>query len=243
MSWLGEWLRHLVMVVLLAAFVDLILPSRSMERYVRLVLSLLVLLALISPIAQLLRGNPAAELRQAFLAQERAESGQQQSLERILAQGQQLQRKQEQTAMQYAAGEVARQMKGQIEQETGERVQSVEVAFAQDEQAAGEMSTGTSIASVKVKLAGQTAADDLAKPPDGEKAVGGIEPVTVPTVPETEIEVRIGQDAKAADGEDVAPQTKQAVTDGKVEEIAELLYKEWGIGRDKVQVLNPEEAV
>ncbi|MFB5268374.1 stage III sporulation protein AF [Paenibacillus enshidis] len=240
MSWLGEWLRHLVMIVLLAAFVDLILPSRSMERYVRLVLSLLILLTLISPIAQLLRGNPAAELRQAFLAQERNESGQQQSLERILAQGQQMQRKQEQTAMQYAAGEVARQMKGQIEQETGERVQLVEVAFAHDEQATGEMSTGTSIASVKVKLAGQIAADDPGKPANGEEAVESIEPVTVP---ETEIEVRIGQDAEATGGQAAVPQTKQAGADGKAKEIAELLHQEWGIGRDKIQVLTPEEAV
>jgi stage III sporulation protein AF len=243
MSWLGEWLRHLVMVVLLAAFVDLILPSRSMERYVRLVLSLLVLLALISPIAQLLRSNPAAELRQAFLAQERAESGQQQSLERILAEGQQLQKKQEQTAMQYAAGEVARQMKGQIEQETGERVQSVEVAFAQDEQTAGEMSTGTNIASVKVKLIGQTAAGDSKKLPDGEQTAESIEPVTVPAIPEAEIEVRISQDAKVANGEDAVPQMKQAGASGKAEEIAELLHKEWGIGMDKIQVLTPEEAV
>ncbi|MFB5759519.1 stage III sporulation protein AF [Paenibacillus medicaginis] len=243
MSWLGEWLRHLVMIVLLAAFVDLILPSRSMERYVRLVLSLLILLTLISPIAQLLRGNPAAELRQAFLAQERTESGQQQSLERILAQGQQMQRKQEQTAMQYAAGEVSRQMKGQIEQETGERVQVVEVAFAQDKQAAGEMSTGTSIASVKVKLAGPIAADDPGKPANGEEAVESIEPVTVQTVPETEIEVRIGQDVEATGGEAAVPQTKQAGADGKAEEIAELIHQEWGIGRDKIQVLIPEDAV
>lgn len=243
MSWLGEWLRHLVMVVLLAAFVDMILPSRSMERYVRLVLSLLVLLALISPIVQLLRSNPAAELRRAFLAQERAESGQKQSLERILAQGQQLQKKQQQNAMEYAAGEVARQMKGQIEQETGERVQSVEVAFAQDEQAADDMSTGPSIALVKVKLAGQIVADDPEKTPVKEETVESIEPVTVSTVPETEIEVRIGQDTGDADGEEAVPQTRQAGIDGKAEEIAELLHKEWGIGRNKVQVLTPEEAV
>ncbi|MDP4096745.1 stage III sporulation protein AF [Paenibacillus sp. P96] len=243
MSWLGEWLRHLVMIVLMAAFVDLILPSRTMERYVRLVLSLLILLALISPIAQLLRSSPAAELRRAFQAQERAESGQQPSLERILAQGQQLQKKQEQNAREYAAGEVARQMKGQIEQETGERVQSVEVAFAEDKQEADEMGTSTIIASVQVKLAASSAAEDPGKPGNGGEDGVSIEPVMVPAVPETDIKVSIEPDGEAAAGEEAVPETEQAGTDGKEAEIVELLHKEWGIGKERIHVRTPPEAV
>lgn len=58
MTWLGGWLKELVLIVLLASFVDMILPSRSMERYVKLVLSLLILLTLLSPVVRLLSSSP-----------------------------------------------------------------------------------------------------------------------------------------------------------------------------------------
>ena len=44
MDWLGGWLKSVIMVVLFATFVDLILPGKALERYARLVLSLLILL-------------------------------------------------------------------------------------------------------------------------------------------------------------------------------------------------------
>lgn len=49
MGWLSNWLQELIMIVLLATFVEMLLPNRSMERYVKLVLSLLILLTLLSP--------------------------------------------------------------------------------------------------------------------------------------------------------------------------------------------------
>ncbi|WP_458460738.1 stage III sporulation protein AF, partial [Paenibacillus sp.] len=58
MGWLSNWLQELIMIVLLATFVDMLLPNRSMERYVKLVLSLLILLTLLSPITKLLRSDP-----------------------------------------------------------------------------------------------------------------------------------------------------------------------------------------
>lgn len=56
-AWLSEWLKEIVMIVLLAVFVDLILPNRSMQRYVKVVLSLLILLAILSPLVELLRSG------------------------------------------------------------------------------------------------------------------------------------------------------------------------------------------
>jgi stage III sporulation protein AF len=53
MDWLGGWLRSIVTVILLATFVDLILPSSTMQRYVKTVMSLIILLTLLSPVLQL----------------------------------------------------------------------------------------------------------------------------------------------------------------------------------------------
>ncbi len=52
---LSDWLRHLVMIILLAAFLDLILPTTSMQKYVRTVLGLIVMLTMLNPITALIQ--------------------------------------------------------------------------------------------------------------------------------------------------------------------------------------------
>ncbi|MEC0124223.1 stage III sporulation protein AF [Paenibacillus pabuli] len=131
MGWLSSWLRELIMIVLLATFVDMLLPNRSMERYVKLVLSLLILLTLLSPITKLLRSDPVAELKRAMTAMDPPSDGSA-TLEQILAQGRKLQSNEQEQSLQWTAKELANVMKGQIEETTGERVQSVEVKLAMD---------------------------------------------------------------------------------------------------------------
>jgi|GEM_PF-1135154 len=129
MGWLSSWLRELIMIVLLATFVDMLLPNRSMERYVKLVLSLLILLTLLSPITKLLKSDPVGELKRAMTAMDSPSDGNA-TLEQILAQGRRLQSNEQEQSLQWTAKELANVMKGQIEETTGERVQSVEVRLA-----------------------------------------------------------------------------------------------------------------
>ncbi|MDN8587921.1 stage III sporulation protein AF [Paenibacillus sp. 11B] len=131
MGWLSSWLRELIMIVLLATFVDMLLPNRSMERYVKLVLSLLILLTLLSPITKLLKSDPVGELKRAMTAMDSPSDGSA-TLEQILAQGKRLQSNEQEQSLQWTAKELANVMKGQIEETTGERVQSVEVKLAMD---------------------------------------------------------------------------------------------------------------
>ncbi|SEB69360.1 stage III sporulation protein AF [Paenibacillus sp. GP183] len=53
MDWLGGWLKTIIMAILLASFVDLLLPNNKMQRYVKTVMSLFILLTLLTPILQL----------------------------------------------------------------------------------------------------------------------------------------------------------------------------------------------
>ncbi|MEK4056501.1 stage III sporulation protein AF [Paenibacillus sp. FSL F4-0087] len=131
MGWLSSWLRELIMIVLLATFVDMLLPNRSMERYVKLVLSLLILLTLLSPITKLLKSDPVGEFKRAMTAMDSPSDGNA-TLEQILAQGRRLQTNEQEQSLQWTAKELANVMKGQIEETTGERVQSVEVKLAMD---------------------------------------------------------------------------------------------------------------
>lgn len=47
---LSDWLKKLILLVLLAAITDLLLPNSNMQRYARLAIGLLIILTLLSPI-------------------------------------------------------------------------------------------------------------------------------------------------------------------------------------------------
>ncbi|RNB89114.1 stage III sporulation protein AF [Brevibacillus nitrificans] len=53
MDWLTLWLKKIILLVLLAAFLDLILPNTTLQRYVKMVMGLILLLTIISPVFSL----------------------------------------------------------------------------------------------------------------------------------------------------------------------------------------------
>ncbi|MBX6352921.1 MAG: stage III sporulation protein AF [Thermoflavifilum sp.] len=53
MTALGHWLKELVVLVLLAGLTDLVLPSASLQRYVRTVLGLAIIAMILQPILPL----------------------------------------------------------------------------------------------------------------------------------------------------------------------------------------------
>lgn len=57
MELLGSWLKQVILVVILATFADMLLPSQSFRKYARTVLSLFVLLVLLSPLVKLFQGE------------------------------------------------------------------------------------------------------------------------------------------------------------------------------------------
>ncbi|MDR2504969.1 MAG: stage III sporulation protein AF [Oscillospiraceae bacterium] len=59
-SW-ADALRQLVVISLIAALIDLLIPSGGMKKYVRLVTGLLIMLLLLRPIASLFLGGAADE--------------------------------------------------------------------------------------------------------------------------------------------------------------------------------------
>ncbi|MCW3791031.1 stage III sporulation protein AF [Paenibacillus sp. LS1] len=164
MGWLSNWLQELIMIVLLATFVDMLLPNRSMERYVKLVLSLLILLTLLSPITKLLKSDPVGELKRAMTAMDTPSHGNA-TLEQILAQGKQLQAGEQEQSLQWTAKELANVMKGQIEETTAAKVRSVEVQLAMNKYET-EMEAASSvelpvIQRVVVEMAGEDAGGEV----------------------------------------------------------------------------------
>ncbi|MBC8079598.1 MAG: stage III sporulation protein AF [Gorillibacterium sp.] len=57
MQWLSGWLKEIVVIILIASFADLLLPSKTMQRYVKTVIGLFLLMLLLSPVLRLFQMN------------------------------------------------------------------------------------------------------------------------------------------------------------------------------------------
>jgi stage III sporulation protein AF len=55
MGWMASWLKELILMILLATFAEMLLPKSSLHRYVKTVLGLFILMAMLSPIFTLLQ--------------------------------------------------------------------------------------------------------------------------------------------------------------------------------------------
>lgn len=58
MEALRNWLRSVVVIIVLASFLEYLLPGDELRRYVRMVVNLLLVLALVGPIVQIIRRPP-----------------------------------------------------------------------------------------------------------------------------------------------------------------------------------------
>lgn len=166
MDWLAEWLREIIFIILIAVFIDLLLPNRAMERYVKFVVSLLILLTLLTPLMRLFSADAQQQLEAAFSQSfdGLGDENMNRSTEVILRQGEELRQKRESEALQWAGEEAARQMKEQIERETGQPVERVSVKLVAE----------------PAKSAGKDGAHSLA----AEPVISAVEVVMAQAMPE-----------------------------------------------------------
>ncbi|HEY8528298.1 MAG TPA: stage III sporulation protein AF [Paenibacillaceae bacterium] len=129
MEWLAAWLKQLIAVVLLASLADLLLPGRSMQRYVRLVAGLFVLLALLTPILEWVRGDFAGRILDGLERIVRQPDGAQAELQRIRSEGEKLRREREDQARLLAAERLRVAVREAVERTEGRRVEDVEIDF------------------------------------------------------------------------------------------------------------------
>ncbi len=87
--------RNIAIVILLASFLELLLPNNSMRRFVQLVMGLFVLMAVLSPAVKLLDRPLSFEIP----AWSESEAGSGQELAQVLQQGQNLKEKSQQAAL------------------------------------------------------------------------------------------------------------------------------------------------
>lgn len=133
LAWLAAWLKQIIAVVLLAGLIDLLLPNQTMQRYVRLIAGLIILLTLLSPIIRLLQGDYDTQLNASFdswLKGSPPKEYRMPTLEDIQRDADSLRRKQESAAAALTEERLASAMKEALERGTGLKVSSVSVRLA-----------------------------------------------------------------------------------------------------------------
>lgn len=135
-AWLGHWLRDIVLIVLFAAFVDLFVPDNALKKYVKLTISLMILLTILAPLIEWLK--PGLDIRQAaFTAIEAGMAGRAEmpSLSAVLEAGGQLRREAENRAARLAEEQIAGQIRRQVGQAFPVTVLAADVRLGPGEEA------------------------------------------------------------------------------------------------------------
>lgn len=129
-SWLVEWLRNIIAVILLAVIVDMLLPNKTMQRYARLAIGLIMLLTILSPILYLLKQDFGKKLEESakIWDQRSIEKGiQMPTLEDIRKKGEALQKKYQSDALSLTGQTIEQAMFEQLEQQIDQEILSVSV--------------------------------------------------------------------------------------------------------------------
>jgi stage III sporulation protein AF len=134
MEWLNGWIKELILIILIAAFTDLLLPNHALQRYVRSVIGLFIILVLLSPIYELFhqRWTPNLVI-QAGLGEPTANEAQMQSLSSIVKQSNELKSANQQQAKQLLEQQLAVSMQEGIENQYDVSVEQMEVTTKLDD--------------------------------------------------------------------------------------------------------------
>lgn len=234
MEWLGSWLKSIVLVILLATFVDILLPSQTMQRYVKTVLSLFILLTLLSPLLSIFQKQTSLEqlLSDAMFAksgalfassQAQGDAERMQSIGSIQQQADQLKTAQEQQSQRLMQQQIEGLMKKGIEQagSGSVKVQSVKVETGKDSK--GQVQ----IVQVHVQVA-PGATESKGENDSGREPMKpvNIEPVTI----------GIGQQSKPAAKEAPDSDGQPGGYEQERTQIRMSLSKEWQIPMDRIVV-------
>jgi len=234
MEALSGWLRQIVAVVLLAALVDLVLPNRTMQRYVRLVAGLIILLTIATPVLQWIRGDFDSKLAASMQAMELNPQSAPDELARIEEEG----RKWRERSSLEAASLTATRLQEEIRKDVGLAVgrEPANVVVELQRVSGG----GLEVRQVSVTLAASDA--DAAAGESAEEAMGTPKPSSPPAsstlgVPPVEAvqPVTVAEPRPVSAGEERAPD-RPAPDPAVRSRITALIAARYGIPAERIEI-------
>lgn len=229
---LSGWLARIVAVVLLAALVDLLLPNKTMQRYVRLVAGLLVLLTVATPVLSLFKSDFSEKLSADIDATKLSYGTDAGALERIEADGRKLSEARNEQAAKLATAQLSSEIRAAVEEAGLGTVESVDVSTKPD--GAG----GMRLSRVELTM-------DAAAPTGDSSDAAGSETDGAPIAdvePVAPVDIRIDPEADegSSSGSADQPAGASAGTDAEdaalASRVAALLQGRFGVAPDQVVV-------
>jgi stage III sporulation protein AF len=221
-AWMSEWLKQIIIVILLAAFVDLLMPNNGLQRYVRTVLGLFILLTLLSPIFSLFQKSLDTRKLMASVEQLPAMVGGTASpgsstasvmkpLETLLQDANQLKTVNEQQAVQLLETRLSSELKSSLETVPAVKVKDVSVVIQSDNNGKPR------IEKMQAILYNIDGTAEAGKDEPKRKDVNGrtVEPV-IPVKP-VQIQVRVGEAKAGNDTPQETTQVKEAEQQAKAQ--------------------------
>ncbi|NBD22690.1 stage III sporulation protein AF [Paenibacillus glycinis] len=235
LNWLAVWLQQIIAVVLLAGFIDLLLPNKGMQRYVRLVAGLIILLTILTPIIRVLQGDFSAKLDaqvEEWINADSSKDLRMPTLQDIQEDAKALKQKEAASASALAEQRIAEAMKTGIEQSTGLKVAAVDVKMTADRSGQPVQLSGVTVTLVPA---------EQAPPDEGTAADGGTGPNAAPVdeVQAVQVDVTPSSDATPNDGDGGAYRPASATIAGAVQSV---LREGWSVNPAAVEVLEPAPA-
>ncbi|MBD2847289.1 stage III sporulation protein AF [Paenibacillus sp. IB182496] len=228
MEWLTDWLRQVIAILLLGGLVDLLLPSDTFQRYVRLVVGLLILLTLLTPILRLMQGDFTQQIVAGW--DEWAGRAQQQAgmanLEDITDQAARLTERREAQAALLVQTQLAAAMQDALEQE-GILAEEVRVSLTAEAQGAASLE----VERVQILLAPER--EEGAAKQRKEQAIDQVREVTVDvTVPL----IALSSADQDGDSSVQGDSGERLAVSAHVQRVKQIVAAGWSIAPERVEV-------
>ncbi|GED51826.1 MULTISPECIES: stage III sporulation protein AF [Brevibacillus] len=219
MTWLTLWLKKIILLVLLAAFLDLILPNTSMQRYVKMVMGLIILMTIISPVFALFQLSQDDLALKLDRYQEQMNRPSDTEWKRI---AERLAGKQEKQIDAYVQSQVEASIRTKLKEDHGVEVTAVKVLL--DNKNADQ----AKLQRIEVAIAPEGSSGETAS---AIKPVEPIEPIRIEVNSQSQ-----GQEERELPA---AAQQKDALS----KRIASDLAAQWGLSEDMVVVTRDQDKI
>ncbi|QIC04347.1 stage III sporulation protein AF [Brevibacillus sp. 7WMA2] len=232
MEWLNLWLRKVVLLVLLAAFLDLILPNTKIQQYVKMVMGLIILLTIMSPVFSIFQITPdeiATKIGMYQNEQNKKKQEEQSQWEQLT---QKLIQAKDDQMNQYVSSQLSNLLTEKVKLTFGVTLSDVAIRFA---------SHGTREQAIKEITA--TIGPD--QPPTNkarQERKEGINPPIEKITPIQSVEINLNNQQERSERKDEAVVASASVAkqDPLHAEIAAYLAKECGVEIKQVQIIAPK---
>mgnify|MGYP001384016954 CR=1 FL=1 len=131
MGFLASWIQQLILVVIMATFLDLLLPNNAMQRYVRLVMGLVILMLILSPLLTLLKND--WDINSVLQVEQETVGGELESMPQIEERVGRLQQQQQQWVDENVQKRVETEIEAAVEQQFDVPVEDVYVSLTDDD--------------------------------------------------------------------------------------------------------------